>query len=94
MDGGPMNDNDHADIVFRLAAIERMLTWIVAQEMRREGRDGLERLADELHSLLDEDMSESFPGLQSMKENVSARLDGLLSGVANELRRTKGRSTP
>lgn len=84
-----MNDNDHADLIFRLSAIECLLTWLAAKEIKREGNDNrlaLGKFSDSVHAMLDENRP-PHPLLQRMQEEVSARLDGLVQMVADQVQR-------
>lgn len=85
-----MTDQEHAHLVFQISALERMATWLAAQEIMRSGdaTANLRKLSDSLHSLLDENRA-SAQFLEQMKEHVGARLDLLVEATANEVRRAK-----
>jgi hypothetical protein len=78
-----------SETMFRLFALERMVTWLAAQEVKRSGDVslGLQTMSNSLHDLLDKHQSEDFPGAQAMKEQVSIRLDGLVQAVEHEVGR-------
>lgn len=85
-----MANNGDKDLFFRICAIERLVTWLAAQEVSRTGdvQAGLQRLSNELHSLLDESPAPNET-LRDMQEHVSAQVDDLIQSVSHEVARSK-----
>jgi hypothetical protein len=76
---------EHVDLMFRVYALEALMIWLAAQEIKRSGDapSFLAKMADELHAQIDRSTPPN-PMINYMISTIGANLDRLVQGISRE----------